>query len=70
MMNLLNAGKKLHVGAPNIGSREVLFSRINDILDRRWLSNNGVYLLEFERKISNILGVRNVVAMCNATVAL
>ena len=31
----------LHVGRPNIGDRERLLERINDALDRRWLTNNG-----------------------------
>jgi dTDP-4-amino-4,6-dideoxygalactose transaminase len=60
----------LHVGRPNIGDREQLLTRINDILDRRWLSNHGVYVLEFERRISEMLGVKHCIAMCNATVAL
>jgi hypothetical protein len=29
----------LHVGRPNIGDRNALLARINDMLDRRWLSN-------------------------------
>ncbi len=29
--------EKLHVGRPNIGNRERLLERINDLLDRRWL---------------------------------
>jgi dTDP-4-amino-4,6-dideoxygalactose transaminase len=60
----------LHVGAPNIGDRRELTKRIEDILDRRWLSNNGIYVQEFERCIAELIGVRHCVAMCNATVAL
>ena len=60
----------LHVGRPNIGNREALLARINDMLDRRWLSNNGPLVQEFEKYISDFLGVKHVVAMCNATVAL
>lgn len=60
----------LHVGRPNIGDRDRLISRVNDILDRRWLSNDGPMVKEFEAKISEFLGVKHVVAMCNATVAL
>lgn len=62
--------EKLHVGRPNIGSRERLLRRIDDILDRRWLTNNGPYVQEFERKLSEIVGVKQCVATCNATVAL
>jgi dTDP-4-amino-4,6-dideoxygalactose transaminase len=62
--------ERLHVGRPNIGNRGRLMERFNDLLDRRWLTNDGPYVLEFERAIAELLGVRNVVAMCNATVAL
>jgi dTDP-4-amino-4,6-dideoxygalactose transaminase len=60
----------LHVGRPNIGSRERLLARINDILDRRWLTNNGKYVREFEDRLSQLMGVRHCIAMCNGTVAL
>jgi dTDP-4-amino-4,6-dideoxygalactose transaminase len=61
---------KLYVGRPNIGDRTALLARINDMLDRRWLSNDGPLVQEFEKKICELLGVKHVVAMCNATVAL
>lgn len=60
----------LHVGAPNIGDRERLLGRINDILDRRWLTNKGPYVREFEERVAEIVGVKHCIAMCNATVAL
>ena len=58
------------VGCPNIGEREAFLRRINDILDRRWLTNNGVYVQELERKLEKYLGVKHCIAMCNATIAL
>ena len=61
---------KLHVGRPNIGDREVLLNRINSLLDRRWLSNNGPYVQEFEQKIAEKISVKHCIAMCNATIAL
>ncbi|MFL5493745.1 MAG: aminotransferase class I/II-fold pyridoxal phosphate-dependent enzyme [Gemmatimonadales bacterium] len=60
----------LHVGRPNIGDRGRLLARINDLLDRRWLSNNGPYLEEFEQRLVELTGVPHCVAMCNGTVAL
>jgi dTDP-4-amino-4,6-dideoxygalactose transaminase len=60
----------IHVGRPNIGNRERLLARINELLDRRWLSNNGPFVQEFERKVAALLGVRHCIAMCNGTVAL
>src|SRR5690242_7495233 len=60
----------LHVGRPNLGNREVLLERINDILDRRWLTNGGPYVQEFERRVAHFIGVKHCIAMCNATIAL
>jgi len=60
----------LHVGRPNIPDRTRLLERFNDILDRRWLTNNGTYVKEFEKKVAEYLGVKHCVAMCNGTVAL
>jgi dTDP-4-amino-4,6-dideoxygalactose transaminase len=62
--------ESLHVGRPNIGDRQKLLTRINDMLDRRWLTNNGPYVQEFERKIEDMTGAKHCIAMCNATVAL
>lgn len=60
----------LHVGRPNIGSREEFLKYVGDILDRRWLSNNGPLVQEFERRVAEHHGVKHCVAMCNGTVAL
>lgn len=60
----------LHVGCPNIGNREKLLHRFNDLLDRCWLTNDGPFLREFERRVAALLGVKHCVAMCNGTVAL
>jgi dTDP-4-amino-4,6-dideoxygalactose transaminase len=60
----------LHVGRPNIGDRQVFMERMNSILDRRWLTNNGTYLQQFEQAVAERAGVRHCVAVCNATVAL
>ncbi|MDH7480532.1 MAG: aminotransferase class I/II-fold pyridoxal phosphate-dependent enzyme [Armatimonadota bacterium] len=62
--------EKLHVGRPNIGNRERLLERIGEMLDRRWLTNHGPYVEEFEQKIAELTGARHCIAMCNATVAL
>lgn len=62
--------EKLHVGRPNVGDRDRLMARLNDMLDRRWLTNDGPFVQEFERKICEFVGVRHCLAMCNATVAL
>lgn len=60
----------LHVGRPNIGDRQRLLARIEDMLDRRWLTNRGPFVQELEAKLAGYLGVRHVIAICNGTVAL
>lgn len=60
----------LHVGRPNLGDRNALLARVNAMLDRRWLSNDGPLVKEFEAHIANYVGVKHCIAMCNATVAL
>jgi dTDP-4-amino-4,6-dideoxygalactose transaminase len=62
--------EKLHVGSPNIGDRQRLLERINSMLDRRWLTNNGPFVKEFEQGIANMHGVKHCIAVCNATVGL
>jgi len=61
---------KLHVGKPNIGNRERFLARLNDILDQKWLTNNGPYVQQFEERIRELTGVKNCVATCNGTLAL
>lgn len=60
----------LYVGRPNIGDRAALMARLEDMLDRRWLTNNGPYVQELEAKVAELAGVRHCIATCNATVAL
>jgi dTDP-4-amino-4,6-dideoxygalactose transaminase len=60
----------LHVGRPNIGDRFRLMDRFNDILDRRWLTNYGLYVQEFEKRIAELTGTKQCIATCNGTVAL
>jgi dTDP-4-amino-4,6-dideoxygalactose transaminase len=60
----------LHVGRPNIGDRQVFEQRVRDILDHRWLSNDGPYVQQLEQRIKEFVGVKHCIAMCNATIAL
>jgi dTDP-4-amino-4,6-dideoxygalactose transaminase len=62
--------QKLFVGCPNIGRRDRFLERINDILDRRMLTNNGPYVEELERRTAEWLGVRHSITVCNATIGL
>ena len=60
----------LHVGRPNVGDRQSLLKRVNDLLDRRWLTNDGPFLQEFEQRVCELIGVKHCVAVCNATIGL
>jgi dTDP-4-amino-4,6-dideoxygalactose transaminase len=60
----------LHVGRPNIGNRAHFFEQVNDILDRRWLTNDGSTVRAFERRIAEMLEVKHCLAVCNGTIGL
>ena len=60
----------LHVGRPNLGNREGFLRRVNDLFDRRWLTNAGPFVREFEEQLAARLDVKHCIAMCNGTVAL
>lgn len=60
----------LHVGRPNIPDKRRVMELLEGVLDRRWLTNNGPCVLELEQRLAEYLGVKHVLAMCNATVGL
>ena len=60
----------LHVGRPNLGDRAKLLDRITDILDRRWLTNNGHYVQQLEAQVARQVGARNCIAVCNGEIGL
>ena len=47
----------LHVGRPNLGDRTRLLERISGVLDRRWLSNQGPLVTEFEERVADIVEI-------------
>ena len=60
----------LHVGRPNVGDEQRLMGRIQDMLNRRYFTNDGPFVRELETRIAEHVGVKHCVAMCNATIAL
>ncbi len=60
----------LHVGRPNVGSEEALLERIREVIGRRWFTNNGPSVQEFESRLKEVVGARHCIPICNATVAL
>ncbi|MDF7798501.1 DegT/DnrJ/EryC1/StrS family aminotransferase [Pontiellaceae bacterium B1224] len=62
--------KPLHVGAPNIGNKELFYKYTEGMFDRRWLTNHGKLVLQFEEELQNHLGVKHCIVQCNGTIAL
>src|SRR6476469_8679862 len=60
----------LHVGQPDVCDRDGLFRRLNGMLDRRWLTNDGPLIHEFEQAVEAELLVKHCVAMASGTAAL
>jgi dTDP-4-amino-4,6-dideoxygalactose transaminase len=60
----------VHVGRPNIPDPEAFLARTRDILERRWLTNNGYYVQELERQLCERLHVRHCIPVCNGTIGL
>ena len=60
----------VHVGGPNIGSSSRLFARLQGVIDRRWLTNEGLLVLQLEEQFASFLGVEHCVAVTNATLGL
>jgi dTDP-4-amino-4,6-dideoxygalactose transaminase len=56
-----------HVGRPNIGDKERLLQRISEIVERRWLTNGGPCVEEFEQQLRQLLGVGHCDSLSNAT---
>jgi dTDP-4-amino-4,6-dideoxygalactose transaminase len=60
----------LHVGRPNIPDKKAVLKRIEDSLERGWLTNDGPLVRELEDELASYIGVAHCVAMANATVAM
>src|SRR6478672_1702562 len=59
-----------HVGRPNLGRRDRFQQRVDALLDRRWLTNNGPLVHEFEQRVAELVGVRHCVTTSSGTTAL
>ncbi len=62
--------ESLVVNRPTIGDRDAFLTRVEEMLDRRWLTNDGPLVSELEERLARYLGVKNCVATCNGTQAL
>jgi dTDP-4-amino-4,6-dideoxygalactose transaminase len=53
-----------------VGRRDRLFDRLNDLLDRRWLSNDGPYVQDLETALASRIHEPHAVAVANGAVGL
>lgn len=60
----------LHVGRPNIPDTEQLLARLREMLEQRWLTNDGPLVREFEERVAAHAGARHCVAVANGTMGL
>ncbi|MGB7346537.1 MAG: DegT/DnrJ/EryC1/StrS family aminotransferase [Pirellulaceae bacterium] len=64
------AHKMLHVGGPNVGDRETFDRYVDQIFQRRWFTNGGTVVQEFEQRLCDYLNVKHCITVCNATIGL
>lgn len=62
--------RELAVGRPNMRNTDSLMERLQDVLRRGWLTNDGPLVQEVERRFAEVLEVPHCVAVCNATIGL
>jgi dTDP-4-amino-4,6-dideoxygalactose transaminase len=60
----------LHVGAPNVPATEAVFDRLTGALARRYLSNHGPLVEEFEGRVAERSKVRHCIAVSSGTSGL
>ncbi|WP_436644455.1 DegT/DnrJ/EryC1/StrS family aminotransferase [Microbaculum sp. FT89] len=62
--------KQLYVGQLNTPSTDKVIDAMNGIFDRRFYTNHGPLVAEFEKRIADFLDVKHAICMTNGTVAL
>lgn len=60
--------KFISVAVPNFIGNEKKY--VNDCIDSTWISSNGKYISEFEKKFSDFCNSSEAIACCNGTVTL
>ena len=61
---------KIYVTRPVVPTVEEFEPFLRDILETKWLTNNGPYAKEFEKELERYLGVPYASIYCNGTLAL
>lgn len=62
--------RPVRVGTPNIPDRRRFLRRVNEALDRRWLSNGGPFALELEARLRTVTGASYCLTTSSCTLAL
>ena len=60
----------VYVGGPTNEGVEEFVARVREIFDRRFFTNDGPYVHEFEQAVCKRLGVANCIAVSNGTAAI
>jgi perosamine synthetase len=59
---------RIPIYRPSLDGNEKKY--VNDCLDSSWISSKGKYIVLFEEKFSELIGVKHATSVCNGTVAL
>jgi len=70
MTTKASTSKKLYVGCPNLGDKQVFLGWVDKIWKSKRLSNDGPVVQEFEKQVQQFLGVKHAIAVCNATTGI
>jgi dTDP-4-amino-4,6-dideoxygalactose transaminase len=62
--------KKINVTKPYLPNKKSFYKYIDQIYESSFLTNNGPFVQELERKLEKYLGVKNIVLTANGTLAL
>jgi dTDP-4-amino-4,6-dideoxygalactose transaminase len=64
------SSNEFHVGRPNLPDEKIVLDKFSEVLQNKWLTNNGPMVEELESKIEKYLGVNHCICVCNATIGL
>ena len=59
-----------YIGTPTIPDRATLHARLDEMLDARRLTNDGPFVKDLEKRLSDMNGGVEAVTVCNATVGM
>lgn len=66
----VRSGPTLHVGAPNVGDQAVFARLVAEMFERRWFTNHGKIIQQFEKQLRQHLNVKHCITVSNATIGL